>query len=641
MTKWFTLLFIIFYGTFSGISQNTPLTDSLESLLPSSTGSDKMYILSELAWQFYYTDIDKSYEFSKQEIQVAKQLKNDSIFGVAYNDHGRSLYSLTLYDSAISYYRKGIPIQVKLRDSLGLAKLYNKIALSFQLLGKYDSTAIYYYKSIELFDFLDLQQPVALLKNNIAGLMMEQENYEKSLDLHLQNLTYRREVQDTMGIFQSLNGVGNAHSKLKQHDKAIKAFLEGIELAILMKNNKGISTISHNLGTIYLYINDFQNAKKYLNKAIKIRIETNDHIGMLATYTSLGKYYYKIKDYKNGIVVLSKAKLLADQSNSPFDYEMIFQYLAELHYAIGNADSAYYYQVEYTEMRDSIRTDLVYQQVAEAEAKFQVTEKEKALLIVENEKAKVELLILEKSRQLWFSLGGVLLILLGVGFIFYRTRQQQKSKLAQIRIEEQQKGLAAVIQVQENERKRIAKDLHDGIVQQLGGLKLGLQKIFTNKETDETNKIVSVLDKSAQELRELSHKMMPRSLSELGLIPALQDMLDNSLGHANMIFQFEHFGITGRFKEYIEIAIYRIAQELINNVIKHSSAQKVNVQLFKSGDFVILIVEDDGKGMDLTNQKDGIGLMNISSRLDIINGKVNFEPSPKSGTLATVKIPIG
>ena len=243
----------------------------------------------------------------------------------------------------------------------------------------------------------------------------------------------------------------------------------------------------------------------------------------------------------------------------------------------------------------------------------------------------------------WFVLLAVLLVVLLIvglmSFIGYaKTRKQHKIDL--IRIEEQQKGLAAVIQAQEEERKRIAKDLHDGIVQQLGGIKLGLQKVFTDNETQETDKLVQILDDSTKELRELSHKMMPRALSELGLVPALEDMLENSLGMSDIEYQFENFGISSRFNETIEIAIYRIAQELINNVIKHSKADKVNVQLFKTGNDILLIVEDNGRGINNLLNKKGIGLMNISSRLDTINGKVNFQPSPESGTLATIKIPI-
>ncbi len=243
----------------------------------------------------------------------------------------------------------------------------------------------------------------------------------------------------------------------------------------------------------------------------------------------------------------------------------------------------------------------------------------------------------------WFKVGLLILsILLIVGIFSFIgfLKSKRQNKLNQIRIEEQQKGLSAIIQAQEEERKRIAKDLHDGIVQQLGGLKLGLQKIFTDIETEESQKVMAVLDVSTEELRALSHKMMPRSLSELGLIPAISDMLDNSLGNTKIKYQFEHFGIKDRMKEAVEIAIYRISQELVNNVIKHSNANKVSIQLFKNSNDIILIVEDNGRGMLQSDQKEGIGLMNIASRLDSLKGKVNFAPSPESGTLATIRIPL-
>ncbi len=196
-----------------------------------------------------------------------------------------------------------------------------------------------------------------------------------------------------------------------------------------------------------------------------------------------------------------------------------------------------------------------------------------------------------------------------------------------------------MIQAQEEERQRIAKDLHDGIVQQLGGLKLGLQKKLSDTEDPESTRLIAVLDDSTQELRELSHRMMPRSLKELGLIPALEDMLENSLGMADLTHEFEHYGITTRMPESIEITLYRISQELVNNVIKHSRATHVNIQLFKASTDIVLIVEDNGRGFEKSNKK-GIGLLNISSRLDTVNGQVNFEPSPESGTLATIRIPI-
>lgn len=622
------------------VAQTNSNLDSLESLLPQTQGIEKMAILGDLSWGYFYDDINKSASFSIQEIQLAKQLQNDSLLAIAYNDHGRSLYGLYQFDSAIYFYELAIPISKRLNDSLNLAKLYNKTAIAFQLFGNYDLAIQNYFLAIQYFDGLHLDKNVNMVRGNIAALMTQQENYLGAIKLHKKTLAYNRISNDSMDIYYSLNGLASAYHELKQYDSAIIAYKEGIEITTLLNDTAGMAAMTHNLGALYLITNQLPLANKYLHLALQLRNHTNDLSGLISTNTSLGKYFYKIHDFKKSKFYLTQAKKIADDIGGAYDFEIIFQYLAELHYELGDLDSAYRYQVLYTETRDSIRSEQVYQQIADAEAKFQVSEKEKALLLAENQKSQAEFIILEKNRQLWFSFGGATILLLIGSFLFYRTKQKQKSKEATIRIEEQQKGLAAVIQVQEDERKRIAKDLHDGIVQQLSGLKLGLQKVFSGNESDETSKLVKTLDDSAQELRELSHKMMPRSLSELGLIPALKDMLENSLGHSNIEFQFEHFGINSRFKENLEIAIYRIAQELINNVIKHSNARKVNVQLFKNGTFVMLIVEDDGKGISLTEQKDGIGLMNISSRLDTLNGKVNFEPSPKSGTLATVKIPV-
>ena len=145
---------------------------------------------------------------------------------------------------------------------------------------------------------------------------------------------------------------------------------------------------------------------------------------------------------------------------------------------------------------------------------------------------------------------------------------------------------------------------------------------------------------SADEVRVISHQMMPKALTELGIIEALGDMLDKSLGKIDIDFEFEHFGIKDRLAEKIEVSLYRICQELVNNIIKHSEAKQVHVQLFKNKGKAILIVEDNGKGIQENEVSDGHGLLNIKSRLNSLNGEVNYEPSPNSGTTATVRIPL-
>ncbi|MFK8058914.1 MAG: 7TM diverse intracellular signaling domain-containing protein [Polaribacter sp.] len=225
----------------------------------------------------------------------------------------------------------------------------------------------------------------------------------------------------------------------------------------------------------------------------------------------------------------------------------------------------------------------------------------------------------------------------------YYLMMKENSDYQKTIIKEQERGIQAMIEAQENERSRIARELHDGVVQQIGSVILKSRNILSKMnllQTEESQELLESLENSNQDLRTISHQMMPRALKELGILSALNDLLENSLGYSNVKYSLEHFNIDERLPQKIEITIYRIVQELINNIIKHSKASEVSVQLFNSNNTIILIVEDNGVGFSSNKSKKGIGLLNISSRLDMVKGNVNFEPSPKSGTLVTIKIPL-
>ena len=209
-------------------------------------------------------------------------------------------------------------------------------------------------------------------------------------------------------------------------------------------------------------------------------------------------------------------------------------------------------------------------------------------------------------------------------------------------IYEQKKGLDAVFTATEEERKRIAKDLHDGVGQQLSALKRGFEDFTEHLNVDLKAKakgLKNLVDETARDTREISHRMMPRSLTELGLVPAIEDLLNKTLSSLSIQFEFEHYNLKERYEERKEVAIYRILQELINNVIKHSGATLVNIQLFENQSSLILMVEDNGKGIQ-QSKTDGIGILNIKNRLNTIKGKVNLEPSADTGTIATISIPV-
>ena len=221
--------------------------------------------------------------------------------------------------------------------------------------------------------------------------------------------------------------------------------------------------------------------------------------------------------------------------------------------------------------------------------------------------------------------------------------RKQNQKLQSAILAEKERGFESVIQATEEERKRISKDLHDGIGQQLSALKMALSNMASNTSDEDQQEdleiIIDQFSKSAEEVRQVSHQMMPRTLMDYGLVNAIEDLLQNSFKFSDIKYDFEHRLIVERFDERIEISLYRVLQELINNIIKHSQASEISVQLIQNKGKLLLFVEDNGKGMN-NDASDGHGLLNIKSRLDMVKGTVNYEPSPSSGTSATISIPV-
>jgi signal transduction histidine kinase len=227
-------------------------------------------------------------------------------------------------------------------------------------------------------------------------------------------------------------------------------------------------------------------------------------------------------------------------------------------------------------------------------------------------------------------------------FLFYRRKQKQKAALDATIIHHNEQRIRAVIDGQEEERRRIARELHDGVGQKLAGIKINWENVSDGlmKNTSHTHlKEMSVmLDSAATEVRTISHQMMPMELEQFGLLPAVDSLLSNNLKHTNIQFSFDHLGFENRLSEAIELNLFRIIQELVSNTIKHADAKQLNIQLLKRQDAVVLIVEDDGKGFKMTNNGNfGLGLMNIESRAKTINATLDIESVIDKGTTIRVR----
>ena len=209
----------------------------------------------------------------------------------------------------------------------------------------------------------------------------------------------------------------------------------------------------------------------------------------------------------------------------------------------------------------------------------------------------------------------------------------------------------ARVQAQEDERRRIAREIHDGLGQMLTAIKFNLEiledMITAGKdERERIDDMKNLLDSVMKEAREISYNLMPSVLDDFGLAPALQLLSEQFANRTNVKVQFHAHGITERLDSNLEIGLYRIAQESLNNVSKHAEATEVNLQIINHSNGIRLVIEDNGKGITAQSSpiratgKGGMGLPGMRERASSIGGVLTIDSTPNNGTLITVEVPL-
>jgi two-component system NarL family sensor kinase len=232
--------------------------------------------------------------------------------------------------------------------------------------------------------------------------------------------------------------------------------------------------------------------------------------------------------------------------------------------------------------------------------------------------------------------------------LFYiRYRLKQAGIFQQAMIKQQQLASKGIIEAEERERKRIASDLHDGVGQLFSTVKMNLDSLIgrmdLSKKEDQglAEKTMAMVDESCREVRTIAHQMMPNVLLKMGLASAVRDFI-NKIDSDRLKVVLETFGLTERLDNNVEIVLYRVIQESVNNVIKHAGANLLDIQLVREDDGVSVTIEDNGKGFDTADRSkfDGIGLKNIATRIEYLKGTVDISSAVNKGTLIAIYIPL-
>jgi signal transduction histidine kinase/Tfp pilus assembly protein PilF len=528
---------------------------------------------------------------------------------------------------------------------------------------------------------------------NMGGVYMQKANYHQAISYTLKGKALHEQRNDTLQMAEADRGLGVIYLSLKQYEKAVTHADQVIRVARKYRHRRLLFAGLNNKGVALLHQGRFKEAQRLLDEAYPIARSLGDDNVLIVCLSNLGDLqgylqhadqvlsiyrqvlvlaqrnhhqdgiatanfglslgHFMRKEYPEAQHYLTEARRVAEAHQLQKKLPYVYKVQSALELLDGNI--AAFKKME--RQRDSVERLLINESVLrntqELEVKYQSRQQEARITRLSQEK-QIQNLQLRQQNTLNYVFLGTIASLMGLGYLFYRntvskhiiTRHKQKLQDQRIRELEQERQLIAadaVLKGEEQERTRLARDLHDGLGGMLSGIKLSLTHMAGNfilSEADAQNfaRTLTQLDQSIQELRRVAHSMMPENLIRFGLREVLRDYCDALGKSTGLPIRFQSFGLEERLEQSTEIILYRITQELLTNVIRHAGATGVLVQVLRHEEHLTLTVEDNGKGFDAQSTGNGVGLGNVRSRVNYLNGQVDVVSSPGAGTSVNIQI---
>ena len=671
ITRYFLGIFIVFVLTMQASAQTHQIDSLQNELKKSSTDSITVFLYTAIANEFYAYDTVKAQQYQKKGLLLAKKMNWDYAIGDNYQVKAMSKQFTSdhelahlLFDSAIFYFNNTINSK-RPKEEIENAKLAKATSLGQKadiLLkrGKSEEAIAIYIETLEAWkasNDLRKDEAVAIYYTKISTTYYELKQFDKALSYDKLSLSVFLKINNEESIAWAYLYVSQDFIQLNQLDSC-QLYIEKVKPIVMKLNNHRLNIQYYDkLGTISTKKNDYRTAIAYHEKALAEEKITNAKYRIISTQREIGFCYVRLGEYDLARKYLLLALPAAIAGNYAEEKMKILQQLATVEEKTNHAAAALNYLKQAVALRDSVNQDNSVKAVAEIENKYQAAEKAKEINKLNADKQIQSLSIKQKSTLNYF-LTGSLAALMIVGFLVSRnirhrqllSKQQHELQQQRIRELEKDKQLVAVdamLKGQEDERSRLAKDLHDGLGGLLSGVKFSLSNMKDNLIITPDNMAVferslDMLDTSIKELRRVAHNMMPEMLTKFGLDEALKEYCNTINTAKLLIVKYQSLGMEERLDKSIEIIIYRIVQELLNNTMKHAAATEVFVQLIREGNRLNVVVEDNGKGFDasLPENNKGAGLTNVRSRVDYLKGQLDIHTETGKGTLVNIEFNI-
>ena len=527
-----------------------------------------------------------------------------------------------------------------LRDTYLMSRSELLLGLSYKRLGLLDSAALHFNNSEKF--ALDINDTVRIFSATTNLMILESFSMEspmKGLETSQQIYPdiYLALSNSDKALFD--NALAGTYIKLHQFPEALEAINRGLKCAFIINDSIQLQNLNQKLGDVALLTGEYNSALKSVNTALEYGV--NDCEGKMYSLLLKARILAKMKNLAELEKVVSK--IHRDKSCSNFQDEMLdlnYQ-MYEIYNSINNSDSALkyaiLYQTQFQETVDENTQNAVhhYRELYESERK----QKEIEELTHEAEIAEQKKLIYQITA-IFSLISGLIIILL-----LYLNSKKKQAQIESLEKEKEVSSLQTMLFAQEEERQRIARDLHDSIGALLSAAKLHISNIESEikklADLDFLKNTENIIDHASQEVRRVAHDMMPGVLMKLGLEEGLEDFFDKIRSTQNITVSFVYDELPKRLNNKQEIMIFRMIQELTNNTLKHANASEIKLMMKLNGQKLTINYKDDGKGFDpkLIEDETNFGLSGLKSRAKYIGATIDIESNPNQGVHLQIIIP--
>ncbi|EDP71744.1 putative transmembrane protein [Flavobacteriales bacterium ALC-1] len=532
-----------------------------------------------------------------------------------------------------------VPEILKANDSFsnGLrGQAYQYLAAATTDRGSYPEAMTYFVKSMAYFDATKDSIRMANLFHNMAILHDFQGDFQSAKKKLYQAIHINTIYKDTLGLAYNYSTLGENYGMMKEPDSAMLFFNKAKKLFTSIEYQNGLNNLKAHLAKFHRGLGDYKQSITLFKECLDYGVKNQIDVYQIIYANKLAWSYKDYGDYINALKYNAQSLDLAIKNNNKQWIVNGYLQKSEIEEHLGNYKKAYESAQFYKQYSDSIFNKKNIKKIQELELTYQFRkekEKDSLQLVKEKEIAETNAELLStknKVKTQWMLFGG--LGLLGLFSIIYLLRSKkfaQKEKLMQ---EEFSKDL---INEQEKERTRISRELHDSVGQKL---------MLLSKKTKSLGDISmeKLADSTLEEVRHISRGLYPSNLERLGLTEAINALIYDMNANTDLFFTEEIHNIDKLLSKDSELHLYRIIQETLSNIVKHSEAKAVKINIERTENTVEVFISDNGKGFDLNSKKDSItlGMKTLFERAKIINTNMDLKSSLGKGTVITLSIPI-